>query len=441
MNRNEETHFASAPVNLDIHRSTFDRSHQHKTTMNAGRLVPIFVDEVLPGDTFKLDMSSIVRMATPIFPVMDNAYMDTYFYFVPNRIVWEHWNEFNGENKMTAWEQTTEYEIPQITAPTEGWAKGTIADHMGMPIGKSGISVSHLPIRAYVKIWNEWFRDQNLQDPAYLNTDETTITGVNTDVYQTDAQKAGGCLKVNKYHDYFTSCLPAPQKGPAVLLPLGDDAPLTGDIGIYGLANVNGLGVQGGSSAAALSTVIDSNGINIGGTGWGGSLYAQSKDGSTHSPSAGNYPAINVDGSNFNTNLYNASADLSNATSATINELRQAFQIQRLYERDARGGTRYTEIIRSHFGVTSPDARQQRPEYLGGKRVPINIAQVLQTSSTDSTSPQGNTAAFSLTGDRNNAFIKSFTEHGYIIDRSSLHKNRAYLSTGHRTYVEPEEAF
>lgn len=411
MNRNAESHFATLP-NIDIKRSTFDRSTQLKTTFNAGKLIPIFVDEVLPGDTFALDTSCVIRMSTPIHPVMDNCYLDLYYFFVPNRILWEHWNEFMGENTTTAWEQTTEYEIPQITAPTGGWNKGTIADYLGIPIGVANISVNHLPFRAYVEIWNEWFRDQNLQDPAFLTKEDATTTGTNGTQYQSDAQCGGEPLPVAKYHDYFTSALPEPQKGPAVTIPTMDNAKLTtGEY--YSVGDRIKLGQDPNVEDSPIT-----NGI------W--NIVTDFTNSNTK-----NQLGINTSQSQSNiifgaikgTNLY---ADLSTGTMATINQLRQAFQIQKLFEKDARGGTRYTEIIKSHFGVTSPDGRQQRPEYLGGKRIPINISQVLQTSSTDETSPQGNTAAFSLTGDTSSSFTKSFTEHGLIIGLCCVRTEHTY---------------
>lgn len=413
MNRNAESHFAINPTNIDMQRSMFDRSTGLKTTFNTGKLIPILVDEILPGDTFKVDTGLVVRMATPIHPVMDMAYLDLYYFFVPNRLVWEHWKEFNGENTASAWEQTTEYEIPQITSPTGGWNKGTIADYMGLPIGISGLSVARLPITAYCLIWNEWFRDQNLQDPCYINLDETTLTGSNSGDYVTNAQLGGEPLPVNKYHDYFTSALPAPQKGPAVTLPLGNVAPIelanNTNAGMLRVANTRDI-------AAGWAGTPDQNlGLHVGGSLSGettGGLYQESSN------NVGQALVYDPNGT--------LQTDLSNATAATINQLRQAFQIQRLYEKDARGGTRYIEILKSHFGVTSPDGRQQRPEYLGGKRIPITTQQVLQTSSTDTTSPQGNTAAFSVTEDADETFTKSFTEHGLLMGLVCIRTQHTY---------------
>lgn len=430
MNRNSNSRFAQAPQ-VDIQRSTFDRSSGHKTTFNAGKLVPIYIDEVLPGDTFEMSTSAIIRGSTPIFPVMDNANLDIYFFFVPNRLVWDHWKEFNGENTTSKWEQTVEYSIPQMapplstgTIPTAGWEKGTLADYMGIPTGvgpgasqtNPEYTVNHLPFRAYCLIWNEWFRDQNLQDPVLIDTGDSQTNGRhlipegNSITFENQAALQGAnLLPVNKYFDYFTGALPEPQKGPDVLLPLGSTAPvitMTTDV-----ANVTGNSpnlrfVSNGEISQQSNVVITPTG-----TGKGTLNYT-----------GGNAGPIN--GKLIPSNLY---ANLEEATSATINELRLAFQLQKLYERDARGGTRYIEIIKSHFGVTSPDARLQRPEYLGGERIPINIDQVIQTSGTmEGTTPQGNTGAYSLTGNQGSYFKHSFVEHGYVLGLACVRTEHTY---------------
>ena len=402
MNRETESHFSHLPT-LNIKRSSFKRPSTHKTSWNCSDLIPIYVDsDILPGDSVKMRMAEIVRMQTPIFPVMDNAYMDIYFFFVPHRIVWEHWKEFWGENNLTAWEQQVPYEIPQIEAPaTTGWTEGTIADYMGIPTGIDEISVNHLPFRAYVKCWNDWFRDENLKDPAFIQSDETTLTGANSGSYVTSAQLGAKPLKVAKYHDYFTSALPAPQKGPSINLPLGSIAPVIG-------TNEIAAGQTLGSNMIGENIVAQAASSN--------GMILISKDSTALNPislAAGSSIGL--------------AADLSNAIGATINQLRQAFAVQAFYEAQSRGGSRYIEFIKNIFGVTSPDGRLQRSEYLGGTRVQINMDQVLQTSSTDNVSPQGNTAAFSCTvNSEEDLFTHSFTEHGTLIGLACIRTDHTY---------------
>lgn len=409
MNRNVESHFALNPTRLDLNRSRFDRSSSVKLSFNVGDVVPFYVDEVLPGDSFQIRTSKVVRMQTLLTPLMDNIYLDTYFFFVPNRLTWEHWKQFNGENTESAWIPQTEYQVPQLTAPAAGGSVGTIADYMGIPTGVKNLSVNALPFRAYALIMNEWFRDQNLTDPLNIPVDDATVQGVNTGTYVSDVAKGGLPFKASKYHDYFTSCLPAPQKGPDVtiqtaqlgnapVVPMNKPVPkdlLNYPYNVY-IPNGNGdfeAGYHAGS--------VHKNAF--GGAYWLADTGNADLDPTIDNGVAG-YPA----------NLW---AQFDNTVSvATINELRTAFQIQKLYERDARGGTRYIEILKSHFGVTSPDARLQRPEYLGGSRVPININQVIQQSSTaEGTTPLGDTAAYSLTTDVHGDFMKSFVEHGFVI--------------------------
>lgn len=401
MNRNVESHFATLPK-VDISRSRFDRSCSHKTSFNAGDLIPFYIDEVLPGDTFNVKTSKVVRMQSLITPVMDNVYLDTYYFYVPNRLVWQHWRELNGENTQSAWVSPVEYEVPQITAPQGGWSAGTIADYLGIPTGISNLSVSALPFRAYALICNEWFRDQNLSDPLNVPIDDTTVSGVNTGNWVTDVAKGGLPYKAAKYHDYFTSCLPSPQKGPDVNIPVAT-------AGNYPVKTLPEL-VPDPSKYALYGLASDKSNIAASGNTLAGG------SGTTFTFEAGSTgPGSRDDNVRFfvPTNLW-AVAD-GNAASATINQLRQAFQVQKLYERDARGGTRYIEILKSHFGVTSPDARLQRPEYLGGNRMPININQVLQQSQTTDQSAQGTPTGFSLTTDVHSDFTKSFVEHGFVI--------------------------
>lgn len=407
MNRNVESHFALNPTNIDIRRSTFDRSHSLKTSFNVGDIVPFFLDEVLPGDTFNVDTSKVVRLQTLLTPVMDNIYLDTYFFFVPNRLTWSHWKQFNGENTESAWIPQTEYEIPQITAPADsGWSVGTIADYLGVPTGVPNLSVSALPFRAYALVMNEWFRDENLSDPLVVPVDDATVAGVNTGTFVTDVCKGGLPYKAAKYHDYFTSCLPSPQKGPDVLIPVAEAA---------------------NYPVVALSDPVPASVYPQAKAHWGrpdnGEYYASANPLGSITGNASNgslsfsTPDFGVSASSGPLNPLNLWAVSSGtAAAATINQLRMAFQIQKLYEKDARGGSRYIEILKSHFGVTSPDARLQRPEYLGGNRVPINVNQVVQQSATSSgETAQGTVTGMSVTTDTHSDFTKSFTEHGFVI--------------------------
>ncbi len=417
MNRNVESHFALNPTRIDLSRSTFDRSSSVKTSFNAGDIVPFFLEEVLPGDTFNVKTSKVVRMQTLLTPMMDNVYLDTYFFFVPNRLVWKHWKEFNGENTESAWIPETTYQVPQITSPDDtGWAVGTIADYFGIPTGIPNLSVSALPFRAYALVMNEWFRDQNLSDPLVVPDDDATVSGVNTGNFVSDVAKGGKPYTACKYHDYFTSCLPSPQKGPDVTLPVMGQT----DIPVYG--NGKALGFQFADNSIGNMT-ISTYGADSGETytyfvndSWnrGTPTFVQDQK----KP----YPANQVLSVPEFGSVDAAKTGLvahfdGNINTVSINQLRLAFQIQKLYERDARGGSRYIEILKSHFGVTSPDARLQRPEYLGGNRVPININQVVQQSGTGSGSstPQGTVVGMSQTTDSHSDFIKSFTEHGFII--------------------------
>lgn len=408
MNRNVESHFALNPTRIDLSRSTFDRSSSVKTSFNAGDIVPFFLEEVLPGDTFNVKSSKVVRMQTLLTPMMDNVYLDTYYFFVPNRLVWKHWKEFNGENTESAWISATTYEVPQITAPADtGWAVGTIADYFGIPTGVPNLSVSALPFRAYALIMNEWFRDQNLSDPLVVPDDDATVVGVNTGTFVSDVAKGGKPYIAAKYHDYFTSCLPSPQKGPDVTIPVAQASRYPVYTSTDVVPNPSFINLSGyvGRSATSVDQLLK-EGVAAG-TGLG------TTDASLYMVDLHNYN----DGHNgFIPNNLWAVTD-GNVSVSTINQLRLAFQIQKLYERDARGGSRYIEILKSHFGVTSPDARLQRPEYLGGNRVPININQVIQQSGTGSGSstPQGTVVGMSQTTDSHSDFIKSFTEHGFII--------------------------
>lgn len=422
MNRNKDAGFNQVP-RLDITRSRFKRRQDVKLTLNAGQLIPFYVDEVLPGDTFSVDQAAIIRMTTPIFPVMDNCYLDIYYFNVPCRILWEHFKRFMGENDTGPWTQTQEYTIPQIrvvgTAEKPAPYEGSIMDYMGIPTKVSNgpntdFSINALPFRAYAMIWQEWFRDQNIDNPAINSTEDATVDYTDDETKGMDAAKpdleyilrnaytGGRPLPVNKYHDYFTSALPSPQKaGEPVRIPMAGNAKIM-------LYEDSELKKQAQPNEGSYTTNI-----------WSGPItYTGGNDELTKPTGTNIWKQDYPDGW--------LGADLSSVSAATINQLRQAFQVQKYYEQLARGGSRYREMIYSLFHTKISDKTVQIPEYLGGTRITINMSQVIQTSGTTTESPQGNTAAVSVTPYNGSMFTKSFEEHGYVIGVCCIRHDHTY---------------
>ena len=422
-------------------RSSFDRSFSHKTTFNVGDVVPVFCEEVLPGDTFSVDTAKVVRMQTLLAPVFDNMYLDTYYFFVPNRLTWQHWKQFCGENTESAWIPTTNYSVPTISAPSGGFDVGTIADYMGLPVGVewSATDVNApiaLPFRAYALICDSFFRDENLQDPLVVDVTDANNVGTNSDGLSAPAN-GGKPFRAAKYHDYFTSSLPSPQKGPAVSLGSavsGSFPVYAGDIhGKYNIAD-NGVPVGLAFSHLTGSTVDYSVVGGMGGI-----------DGTSFN--FGNYGKVTTTdligsqagrgyGNTFPSNLW-TDVNLS-GSSFSINELRLAVVTQMYYEALARGGSRYEEQIAQFFGVTNPDSRVQRPEYLGGNRIQLNVHAVTNTAQSEKDF-LGDLGAQSVTGDRHSDFTKSFTEHGWVLGLVVARYDHSYCQGIERKWLRKDK--
>ncbi len=430
-----ESQFSEAPTDIEIHRTRFSRPFNVTTSLNAGLAVPFYVDEVLPGDTFEVKTSIVARMSTLLRPVMDNAFIDYYYFFCPTRLVWEHWKEFQGENTSTFWTQPTEYTIPQLIANGANLADpenahlpqcGSVWDYFGLPASSTAdmadhsgvmrnVSVNALPFRCYAEIWNNWFRDQNVMTPIHINKGDSNdfLPLLSSKDYVTDSSIGGVCAPVARYHDYFSSSLPSPQKGDSVLLPLGDYAPVFTQSTLIPLGKYRSNLLFSRSDGSPMSGFRNIGIENASSTGVAQTLVADDSTSVAPANPLGLVPR----------NLF---ADLSQATASTISDLRNAFAVQRQLERDSRSGSRLREVILANFGVRVPDSTIQVPEYLGGRRILVNVQSVTQTSETTTDSPQGNLTGMSVTVDSNNDFIKSFTEHGYVIGIMCVRTSQTY---------------
>lgn len=423
MNRNNERHFLNVPQ-LHASRTRFNRDQTILTTFDSGKLIPFFVDEVLPGDTFQINTSAIIRMTTPKYPVMDDAFIDFYYFYSPNRILWKDFRSFMGEAEQTPWQPDKAYQMPKIkikgTQNDPQPKENSILDYMGIPTKVKGeVVINSLPIRAYVRIWNEYFRDENVDNWAVWDNGEGTEIytddGNETNVEEILKKAKGGarCLPVNKYHDYFTSCLPYPQRGPDVTIPLTGNAP----VGLYKDTKLEQFGTVEGHSEIYLNQTLS------------GSALAP-KIGNSLNEAYKGYGLVggSSDPTSQATDTAYLGADLSRVTAATINDLRLAIAVQHYYEAMARGGNRYREQLQAMWDVTLSDKTVQIPEYLGGGRYHVNMNQIVQTSSANSTTstPLGETGAMSVTPINESSFTKSFEEHGYIIGVLCVRHNRSY---------------
>lgn len=410
--------FSQYKSDIERPRSRFDRSSSVKTSFNVGDLVPFYLDEVLPGDTFDIETSFVTRLQTLITPPMDDLFLDMYYFYVPSRLCWSHWKEFMGES-AEAWTSDVTYQVPQLIyeASDKKPLQKSLLDYFGVPVNPSGVlSISRLPINAYNLIWNEWFRDENLQDAILVDTDDGDVR-----FDANNSAKGGKLLKVNKLHDYFTSVLPEPQKGDDVTISslFGDipivtrDAPVvSGKKPAMMMYNINGGSLEPNKTVSpvmvGLAPKLPSRPNNVSAFG-----YDRSQTGEITEDNYGLFYPNNLVG------------DTSSADALTVNSLRLAFATQQMLETDARSGSRYIELLRGHFGVISPDGRLQRPELLSANRTRINVHQIVQQSESGQT-PLGTTAAMSLTNNTDNSFVKSFTEHGFVIGLMCARYNHTY---------------
>ena len=413
-------------ANINIGRSKFDRSFSHKTTMNTGDLVPIYWDEVYPGDSVSLSVKSLVRSLAVQAPVMDNSYLTIEAYFVPNRVIWTHWVNFLGENDQSAWTESTEYTVPLYRNAFSSITPGSVGDYLGMPVGfvpgsYSG-QISELPLRAYCKIWNDFWRDENYQEPVLFSVTDSETAG---DVYG----YAFRCLKANKFHDYFTSVLPSPQKGDAVSIGVAGSAPAPFEISqpMFIVDNTNLTGTpMWGPAVSGIGSPVGLQMKSLNGSGNSGLLQYRTDQGVSGDISSVSLTGVTGSIHASNTISGSATVDLSEATAVSINDLRLAFQVQKYLETNARFGTRYYEFLAGHFGVTTPDAVLQNAQYLGGKRIPLNMETVVANSSSEGGSTLGDMAGYSKTFGDSGRVLQSFTEFGILMVVATIRTDHTY---------------